>query len=126
MIDTAILVQPLEGLCGQACIALLADTTVEEVVKRTKCGKGKMSGRKLIEALDLYGIPHAEKMKYTRGAKVDLPGCCILSEHGHFLLYNDGVCYDNLRGSFTDYDFSGLVAYLEIYQKSRQRSLVET
>ena len=115
MINTQVLTQSLEGLCGQTCIALLIDTTVDEVVKRTKCGKGKMSGRKLFEALDLYGIPHAEKMKYTRGATVELPRCCILSEHGHFLLYNDGVCFDNMRGEFTEYDFSALVAYLEIY-----------
>ena len=115
MINTEILSQPLEGLCGQTCIALLTDTTVSEVVKRTKCGKGKMSGRKLFEALDLYGIPRAEKMKYTRGAVVELPECCILSEHGHFLLYHNGTCYDNIRGEFSGYDFSALVAYLEIF-----------
>lgn len=109
-----ILSQELFGLCGQTCIALLTDTTVEEVVKHTKCGKGKMFGRKLFEALDLYHIPHAEKMKYTRGNPVELPKCCILSEHGHFLLHYDGTFYDNIKGIFTEYDYSQLVAYLEI------------
>jgi len=43
-----------------------------------------------------------------------LPQCCILSEHGHFLLYYQGVFYDNIRGVFSEYDFSQLVAYLEL------------
>jgi hypothetical protein len=112
--NTEIVSQKLFGFCGQTCIALLADTTVEEVVKRTKCGKGKMSGKKLFEALDLYHIPHAEKMKYTRGKTVILPACCILSTGGHFLLHNNGVFYDNIKGVFTEYDYGQLVAYLEI------------
>ncbi|MBB6625339.1 hypothetical protein H7E67_18140 [Clostridium gasigenes] len=85
--DTKILSQPLEGLCGQTCIALLKNISVEEVINYTKCGKGKMSGKKLFEALDLYNIKRAYKMKYTRGKVVELSACCILSEHGHFLLY---------------------------------------
>lgn len=113
--NTDISSRELFGLCGQTCIALLTDTTVKEVVKQTKCGKGKMSGRKLFEALDLFHIPHAEKMKYTRGKPIELPMCCILSEHGHFLLHYDGKFYDNIKGVFTEYDYSQLVAYLEIF-----------
>ncbi|WP_411677150.1 hypothetical protein [Caproicibacter sp.] len=112
--NTEILNRKLIGLCGQTCIALLTDTTVDDVVKNTKCGKGKMSGKKLFEALDLYHIPHAEKMKYTKGKPVELPICCILSEHGHFLLYYKGVFYDNIKGTFPKYNYSQLVAYLEI------------
>lgn len=112
--NTEILTKELQGLCGQTCIALLMDITVDEVVKYTKCGKGKMSGKKLFEALDLYKIPRAEKMIYTRGKTVELPIYCILSEHGHFLLYCKGVFYDNIKGIFTEYDYSQLVAYLEI------------
>ena len=114
MFNTEILSQPLEGLCGQFCIALLTNKSVTEIVEYTKCGKGKMSGRKLFMALDLYNIPHAEKMKYTRGKQVEIPKCCILSEHGHFLLHKDGVFYDNIKAEFTAYDMSNLVAYLEI------------
>ncbi|MDH8679049.1 hypothetical protein QE109_12890 [Fusibacter bizertensis] len=112
--NTAILAQDLRGLCGQTCIALLMNMSVEEVVKATKCGKGKMSGRKLFEALDLFQVDRAEKMKYNRGKQVELPECCILSEHGHFLLYYKSVFYDNIKGVFSDYDYSQLVAYLEI------------
>ncbi|ERK30171.1 hypothetical protein [Clostridium intestinale] len=112
--DTKILSQPLEGFCGQACIALLKNISVEDVVRHTKCGENKMSGKKLFQALDLYDIKRAEKMKYTKGKDVELPQCCILSEHGHFLLYYKGTFYDNIRGAFTEYDFSKLVAYSEI------------
>lgn len=112
--DIKILEQPLEGFCGQTCIALLKNISVEDVVKHTKCGKNKMSGKKLFQALDLYEIKRADKMKYTKGQVVELPKCCILSEHGHFLLHYNGVFYDNILGVFTEYDFSRLVAYLEI------------
>lgn len=115
MLNKEILLQPSDGLCGQACLALLMNKSIDEIVKETKCGKGKMSGRKLFEALELYKISHAEKMKYTRGKTVQLPSCCILSEHGHFLLHKDEVFYDNVKGVFSDYDFAGLVAYLELY-----------
>ncbi len=114
MLNTEILSHQLDGLCGQVCIALLTNKSVKEIVEYTKCGKGKMSGRKLFIGLDLYKIPHAEKMKYTRGKQAELPKCCILSEHGHFLLHKDGVFYDNIKGVFKDYDMSNLVAYLEI------------
>ena len=45
---------------------------------------------------------------------MELPQCCILSEHGHFLIYYKGFFYDNIKGVFTDYDYSKLVAYLTI------------
>lgn len=32
----------------------------------------------------------------------------------HFLLHYDGKFYDNIKGVFTEYDYSQLVAYLEI------------
>lgn len=112
--NAEILNQPLEGLCGQTCIALLTNNSVEDVVKYTKCGKNKMSGNKLFKALSLYKISHAEKMKYTRGKLVELPRCCILSQKGHFLIYKDGIYYDNILGIFTSFDFSTLTCYLEI------------
>lgn len=46
--------------------------------------------------------------------QVELPECCILSEYGHFLLYYKGAFYDNMKGIFTEYDYTQLVAYLEI------------
>lgn len=104
----------LEGLCGQTCIALLTNNTVENVVKRTKCGKNKMSGKKLFEALDLYKILHVEKMIYTKGKLVQLPSCCILNQKGHFSVYKDGIYYDNILGVSTTFDFSTLTSYLEI------------
>ena len=47
--------QPTEYLCGQACVAMLAGVTVEEVVSVMKNNKG--TGKKDIEnALNYYGI----------------------------------------------------------------------
>lgn len=73
-----------------------------------------MSANKLFQALDLYGIPPAEKMTYTRNKSVDLPSCCLVNEKSHFLLYQNGTHYDNIQGVFTGYDFSQLTSCLEI------------
>ena len=54
--------QPTFETCGQACIAMLSGYSIEEVIKTMKT-KGPTSIGQLIEALDYYGIKHAEKNK---------------------------------------------------------------
>lgn len=68
--------QPTEYLCGQACVAMLAGVTVEEVVSVMKNDKG--TGKKDIEkALNYYGISQAKTMKKADNSSV-LPKVCIL------------------------------------------------
>ncbi|MBQ8176580.1 MAG: hypothetical protein IJ035_06040, partial [Oscillospiraceae bacterium] len=55
-----LIMQPTPETCGQACIAIIAGKTVEEVIKDMKTS-GQTSIGQLIEALDFYGIKHAER-----------------------------------------------------------------
>ena len=55
-----LIMQPTTETCGQACIAMIAGKTVEEVIKDMKTS-GPTSIGQLIEALDFYGIKHAER-----------------------------------------------------------------
>ena len=41
----------------------------------------------------LYKIWALDKMKYTKAQVIELPQCCVLREHGHLLLYYQGVFY---------------------------------
>ena len=57
-----LIMQPTASTCGQACIAMIAGKSVEEVIKDMKTD-GPTSIGQLIEILDKYGISHAEKNK---------------------------------------------------------------
>lgn len=46
--------------CGQACIAMIANKTIEMVINDMKTD-GPTSIGQLMEILDKYGIPHAER-----------------------------------------------------------------
>lgn len=55
-----LVMQPTFETCGQACIAMIAEKTIEEVIKDMKTS-GPTSTGQLIEILDFYGIKHSEK-----------------------------------------------------------------
>lgn len=57
-----LIIQPTCFTCGQACIAMIAEKSVDEVIKDMKTD-GATSIGQLIEILDFYGIRHAEKNK---------------------------------------------------------------
>lgn len=110
--------QPTEYLCGQACVAMLAGVTVEEVVSVMKNDKG--TGKKDIEAaLNHYGIRQAKTMTKADNTSV-LPKVCILKvllpKYAHWILYYDGKYYDPEFGlTDTLYQKAGIQSYLEIF-----------
>lgn len=110
--------QPTEYLCGQACVAMLAGVTVEEVVSVMKNDKG--TGKKDIEAaLNHYGIRQAKTMTKADNASV-LPKVCILKvllpKYAHWILYYDGKYYDPEFGlTDTLYQKARIQSYLEIF-----------
>lgn len=57
-----LIMQPTFSTCGQACIAMIAGKSVEEVIKDMKTD-GAASIGQLIGILDFYGIGHAERNK---------------------------------------------------------------
>lgn len=110
--------QPTEYLCGQACVAMLADVTIEEVVSVMQTDKG--TGKKDIEkALSYYGISQAKTMIKADNSSV-LPKVCILKVllpgYSHWILYYDGKYYDPEFGLMEElYHKARIQSYLEIF-----------
>lgn len=111
--------QQNDGLCGQAVVAMLAGTTIEEVIEVMQCKEWQGTMGRVISAVNYYGIAHSDIIYYTQGASgVELPKCCILMERmgrfSHYLLHFDGKFYDPTLGMVENYDVTKLVGYLEI------------
>ncbi|MBP5702295.1 MAG: hypothetical protein J6W85_07630, partial [Lachnospiraceae bacterium] len=114
-----LIIQPGDGLCGQACIAMLAGVTIADVITVMDCREWQGTMGRLISALNYYGIDHSNVLVYpAEGEKVVLPKCAILMEKmgrfSHYLLYFDGKYYDPNLGIMEEYDMTKLVGYLEI------------
>jgi hypothetical protein len=119
VIDSITLIkQPEDGLCGQACVAMLAGNTIAEVMAVTDLREWQATMGHVISALNYYGIDHTDMIIYTEGRDVTLPKCCILMEkmgrYCHYLIYFDGKYYDSTLGIMDEYDVSKLQGYLEI------------
>ena len=113
-----LLIQPEDGLCGQACVAMLAGVSIEDVVETIGCREWQATMGRVISGLNYYGIGHKGVIQYTGGKAVKLPKCCIMMEKmgrfAHYLIYFDGKYYDSNLGILEEYDFSKLLGYLEI------------
>ena len=108
--------QPTEYLCGQACVAMIANVSVEDVIR--VMNNDKSTGKKDIErALAHYGIRQAKKMTKADN-HTPLPSVCIikalLPKYSHWILYNHGKYYDPEFG-LTD----------ELYYKAKVQSYLE-
>ena len=88
--------QPTGYLCGQACVAMLANVSVDEVIKLMNNDKGT-SKKEIADALKHYGIKQAKTMTKADN-KTPLPDTCILKlllpSYGHWALYHKGIYYD--------------------------------
>ncbi len=113
-----VIIQPEDGLCGQACVAMLAGVTIAEVVAVMDCREWQATMGRVISALNYYGIDHAGVINYTEGRDAVLPKCCIMMEKMgrfcHYLVCYDGKYYDSNLGVLEEYDMSKLLGYLEI------------
>lgn len=113
-----VIIQPEDGLCGQACVAMLAGVTIAEVISVMDCREWQATMGKVISALNYYGIEHHDVIVYTEGRDAVLPKCCILMEKMgrfcHYLIHFDGKFYDSNLGIFEHYDMSKLQGYLEV------------
>lgn len=109
---------PEDGLCGQACVAMLAGVTIAEVISVMDCREWQATMGRVISALNYYGIDHTDIIMYTEGRETVLPKCAILMEKMgrfcHYLVHFDGKFYDSNLGELAEYDTSKLLGYLEI------------
>lgn len=113
-----VIIQPEDGLCGQACVAMLAGVTIADVSSVMDCREWQATMGLVISALNYYGIDHSDIIVYTEGRDVELPKCCVMMEKMgrfcHYLVYYDGKFYDSNLGVLDEYDMSKLLGYLEI------------
>lgn len=113
-----VIIQPEDGLCGQACVAMLAGVTIAEVISVMDCREWQATMGRVISALNYYGIDHTDIINYTEGRDAVLPKCCIMMEKMgrfcHYLVHFDGKFYDSNLGVLESYDMSKLLGYLEI------------
>lgn len=79
------------GFCGQCCVAMLADVSLDSVIELM--GKSHASWSKILEALDYYGISYAEKAVYPKGKAFSYPQCCIVNNDNGFVLWYQGAFY---------------------------------
>lgn len=113
-----VIYQKEDGLCGQACVAMLAGVTIAEVITVMDCREWQATMGRVISALNYYGIDHSDIIMYTEGKDAVLPKCCIMMEKMgrfcHYLVHFDGKFYDSNLGLLESYDMSKLLGYLEI------------
>ncbi|MCQ2497485.1 MAG: hypothetical protein MJ133_00715 [Lachnospiraceae bacterium] len=116
--DIDIIIQPIDGTCGQTVVAMLAGNTIAEVCSEMGCREWQATMGHVISALNYYGIDHSHVIVFTEGKETTLPRCAILMEKMgrfcHYLLYFKGKYYDPNDGIFEEYDTSKLLGYLEI------------
>lgn len=110
--------QPTEYLCGQACVAMLANVSVDEVIEVIQNDKG--TGKKeLAIALEHFGISCAKTMTKADN-HTKLPNTCILKvllpKYSHWVLYHKGKYYDPEFGLLDElYPKERIQSYWEIY-----------
>lgn len=118
-----LVMQPTDTTCGQACIAMITGKDVETVIRDMKTS-GPTSIGQLIEALDFYGIPHAERNVRISKKNPAPYECSILTVHtdadyAHWALLFGGRYYDPEFGLIDgDYPHGKITSFLAIYSTS--------
>ena len=115
-----LILQPTGTTCGQACIAMITEKNIDEVIKDMKTD-GPTSIGQLIEILDFYGVKHAEK-NVRISKKNPVPHkFSILTVHTnagytHWTLLFEGKYYDPEFGLIEgQYSYGKITSFLGIY-----------
>jgi len=117
-----LLQQPRDSsLCGQTCVAMLADITLEESIKVFST-KGGTRTRDVVKALTSLGIKCGDKLiRLSTGVKK--PDLCIVKLHftddknTHWTVWNNGWFYDpGCRFTMREYpEFVRETSFLPIF-----------
>lgn len=105
--------------CGQACVAMISDKSIDTVIQDMKTD-GPTSIGQLTDILDQYGIPHAEKnVRISKKNPKPYP-YSILTVHTnegytHWTLWYDGKYYDPEFGIIEgEYTYGRITSFLGI------------
>ena len=114
--------QPTFETCGQACIAMITGKDINDVIKDMKTN-GPTSIGQLIEILDKYEIPHAEKNTRISKKNPEPYRYSILTVHAnggytHWVLFYNGKYYDPEFGLIEgEYTHGKITSFLGIYKE---------
>ena len=113
-----LVMQPTPQTCGQACIAMITGQPIEQVIKDMKT-YGPTSIGQLIEALDFYGVRHAEKnlrISKQRPAPSDFSVLTVHMNAGysHWAIYYHGSYYCPEFGLLSEYTAGKITSFLGI------------
>lgn len=110
--------EPNDLQCGQAVLAMLSDTTVEEIIEIVKTER-ETTLKDMQNAMDVLGIRYSRE-RVAVEKKEDLPRVCILSldtpRCWHWSLYFDGIFYDPEHGMLSDFPKSYRKYYWQIFE----------
>lgn len=115
-----LVLQPTFETCGQACIAMITGKDVNQVIKDMKTN-GPTSIGQLIEALDFYGIKHAERNTRISKKNPTPHNYSILTVHTdagytHWTLLFGNKYYDPEFGIIDgEYPHGKITSFLAIY-----------
>lgn len=117
--------EPTDLQCGQAVLAMLSGTSVDEIIKL--CGTERETNlAQMLSTLDSLGIAYSTKRTAVE-RKEALPRVCILSLETprcwHWSLYFDGVFYDPEHGISGDFPVAARKYYWEIDPKGAEKCI---
>ena len=121
--------EPTDLQCGQAVLAMLSDSTVEDIIKLCKTER-ETNLKQMLTALDKLSISYVN-MRCQAQEKSDLPPICVLSLETprcwHWSLYFKGTFYDPEHGVLSDFPKCNRKYYWEIKEDTGvQRCAVRT
>lgn len=110
--------EPTDLQCGQAVLAMLSNSTVEDIILLTKTDR-ETNLKQMFSALDSLNIKY-NAQRITVERKCELPKVCILSLETprcwHWSLYFDGVFYDPEHGILHDFPECKRKYYWQIFE----------
>lgn len=115
--------QSTDLTCGQACIAMLANSSIEEAIK--KMGKdGSTDPIDIINGLRAFGIKCDDEFVKITQENPSYPPVCVLlvwfPTYGHWVVHYNGKFYDPEFGLLDQCVQHGRIgSYLSVYLDER-------
>lgn len=111
--------EPTDLQCGQAVLAMLLGTEVDDIIKLLNNDR-ETTLKEMKKTLETYGVTYDSQRKEAF-SKEDLPPVCILSLETprcwHWSLFSHGTFYDPEHGVMTDFPEAKRKYYWEIKEK---------
>lgn len=111
--------QPTITTCGQACVAMLSNISIEEAIKKMGTD-GPTEHADIINGLKVCGVKCGNEFIEITKENPKYPSVCVLliwfPEYGHWVVYYHGKFYDPEFGLLDECVPHGRIgSYFEVY-----------